>query len=147
MYMSIEEALAANTAAIIALTSAISAGNKPTAIESAPAAPAAKPGKKAAAANPPAVAAPVAAPPVAPAPTTSPVATAPAATATPSFKAVADALVEVVAKRNREAGIDLLAKYGAAKVPELKPEDYRAFIDDAKALLAPVATPGSDLLS
>jgi len=121
--MSLEEALAANTAALIANTAALTGQ----------AATPAKATKKAAAAETPA--------PAAQTPAAAPVA-APAAPG-PSFKEVADALVELVTKKDRATGVALLAEFGATKAPELKPTDYALFVAKAKAMLAPAA-PATD---
>ena len=121
--MSLEEALAANTAALVANTAAL---------QGAAGAPAKAPKKAAAppaesvAATPPlaAVVAPAAAPVAATGPG-------------PSFKDLADALVELVTKKDRAAGVAVLAKYGASKLPVVKPEHFAAFLADAQAALAP----------
>jgi hypothetical protein len=123
--MSLEEALNRNTAAVEALTAALT---KKAPADKAPATPAAS--KKS---TPPAET------------QTAPPAEAPAAPAAPAItsKMVADALVEVVTKKSRDAGVALLKEYDVAKASELKPAQYADFIAACKAALAP---PQSDLV-
>ncbi|MBP8231762.1 MAG: hypothetical protein KAY22_05610 [Rhizorhabdus sp.] len=131
--MSLEEALARNTAALEALTATLKAGG-------AKADKTAKPAAAPAAAPAPAATATAATE----APTEAP---KPASTATP--KQVADALVEVVTKLSRERGVALLAQFGVQQAAKLKPEQMADFVAACKAALTQGAAPaaaGSDLL-
>ena len=47
----------------------------------------------------------------------------------PTYDDVATA-IKAVFRTNRELVVSVLAKYGAKKGPELKPEDYAAFLGD-----------------
>jgi len=73
----------------------------------------------------------------------------PPQTAGVSVKQVADALVKL-AEKDREKAVTLLGKFGAKKVPELKPENYEQFIKEAQTIMtqleAPAAAPGNDLI-
>lgn len=101
------------------------------AIEHAEAAKAAKPPKSAPVqkAEAPAATPPAAAPEV----TTEPTAPTTTATASPSntieYAQVSKAITEMV-KANRDHAVATLAKYGAKKGTELKPEDYAAFLKE-----------------
>lgn len=132
--MSLEEALARNTAALEALTATLlkASGTKPDKAAKAAAATAAAPVATAA------TEAPTEAPAAAP---------KPASTVTP--KQVADALVEVVTKLSRERGVALLAQFGVQQAAKLKPEQMADFVAACKAALTHSAAPaaaGSDLL-
>ena len=113
-HMSLEQALAANTAAMIALTAALSHRFPEVKEVEAP-----KPAITQAA------------------PTTAPtivVEPAPAAES-PSrvdYTQVAKAITDVF-KVDRVKVVEALAKFGAAKGPQLKAEDYAAFLEELKA--------------
>lgn len=48
---------------------------------------------------------------------------------------LAEATIAVAKAKGREAAASILAKYGASKVPELKPEDFGHVFADLKAVL------------
>lgn len=52
-----------------------------------------------------------------------------------SFLAVAEIIPKVVAKAGKPKAVELLAKYGAKKGGELKPEQYGSFLGDCKTVL------------
>jgi hypothetical protein len=68
----------------------------------------------------------------------------------PSFSEVADKLIAVAETVSRDAAIKLLAQYGAAKAPDIKPAAYAMFIAAADGLLAAKAaapaSPGAGLI-
>jgi hypothetical protein len=112
--MSLEQALAANTAAMIALTAALSHRFPEVKEVEAP-----KPA--------PIQAAPVTAPTVVVEPV--PVAESPSRV---DYTQVAKAITDVF-KVDRVRVIEALAKFGAAKGPQLKEEDYAAFLKELTA--------------
>lgn len=134
--MSLETVIAENTAALKELIATLKAGAQTDATP--PKAAGKKPAQQPASA-PPAPTAPAA---------SAPAASPPAAAAAPKIpvKDVADALIALVNAVSRDAGVALLAKYGATKVPELKADNYAAFIADAKAQMPGTETPGAGLI-
>lgn len=125
--MSLEQALADNTAALRENTAVAQATLKAlTAAASTQVAPGPQP-----AADPPkpargkAKTAPVEAPTAAPA--------APAVNA----KTVADAVVDIANTVGRDAAVALLREFGAERASGLKPEHYAAVLERAAALKAP----------
>lgn len=54
----------------------------------------------------------------------------------PSHEAAQKALEQVFEKRNLDTARDILSRYGAARLRDLKPEDRAAFIKDAEASVA-----------
>lgn len=93
----------------------------------------------------PTAAAPAAQPTVvtAPAPVAA-VATVAAPAAVP-FKAVADAITEL-ADKDLTAAKGILAKFGVGKASDLKPEQFGAVVEAAKAALSPSAPAASSLI-
>lgn len=105
-----------------------------------------------------------AAPQEAPAATTAPAATsapvapaaAPASAASaavsgtgPTLQKVADAIIDLANTVSREAAVGILSKYGAAKVPQLKPADFIAVLADVasvKSGLGAAAGPAGGLM-
>jgi hypothetical protein len=132
--MSLEEALAANTAALDRNTAALTG-----------AAGAAKGrGKSAATAAETVLPAQTPAPVLAATPAAQPAATVP-------YKEVADACSQLALKKGRDAFVQLLAKFGATKLPEVKADQLAAFKAEAIALtIAPAAAApapaGADLI-
>lgn len=112
--MSLEEAVNANTAAILKLIDVMQ-GQEPKA--------------------PPAKLAPPKATPKA-APKPAPAQDAAASTAEFTEADVKAAVLELIQKRGRDAAVKLLASLGAMKATEVKPADRAKFIADAKTLLA-----------
>lgn len=151
--MSLEQALAANTAALTQVAELLARMNAsqvltitgdgtgeplpvyPTEPAAEVAAPAGKPAATAKPKAAPATAKPTAAaaptPVAALAPTPSPVAALPAA----SYEDVKKAVLSVVQSCGREAAVAMLAEFGVAKSPELKPEQYTAVCTSAAALI------------
>lgn len=87
------------------------------------------------------VAAPAAA--AAPAPTAAvaaPAASAPASAASaalgggPTLQKVADSIIDLANTVSREAAVSVLTKYGAQKVPQIKPADFSAVLADVAIL-------------
>lgn len=74
----------------------------------------------------------------------SPAAAAPAAGG-PTLQDVA-AVIKELAKVSRDQAVGLLAKHGAPKASELKPETFAAVIAEGRALLNPPPAAGSDLV-
>lgn len=128
--MSIEEALAANTAALNANTAALSGGSGTGQ--------AAKPAKKTAAVSAPALEVPAG------------VTAAPAAASTsPDFKSAVDVFTKVAQAKGRDEAKKILTKYGATQLSTMSITHLPAFTADCTAALAPVGTPapaGSDLI-
>ena len=54
----------------------------------------------------------------------------------PSLQKVADAIIDLANTTGREAAVSILKKYGAEKVPQLKPADYAAALADVAVLKA-----------
>lgn len=87
----------------------------------------------------------------APAAATATVVTAPAQAAEGLVKTsltlqqVADAIVKLANDVSRDAAVAILTKYGAKKVPEIKPENFDAVMADIKAASAP-ASAGAGLV-
>lgn len=76
-------------------------------------------------------------------PTPSAPAAAPISKVTPAAKAVsyddaAKAVTSVAAKKGKPAALELLAKYGAKKLPEVNPANFAELVADAENLLAEV---------
>lgn len=118
--MSLEQELARNTEAMIALTAALTA-------RAAPAAPVEQPVEKV---KPPKL---VAVGTTSSAPAATP--DTPVADAAPSavdYATVAKAITDTF-KVDRVKTIEALAKFGAAKGPQLKPADYAAFLAELAA--------------
>jgi hypothetical protein len=63
-----------------------------------------------------------------------------------NIKMASDAMLELASKKGRQAAIDLMAKFGVGKAGELKPAQYEAFYNEAKAGLTD-APANADLLS
>lgn len=74
---------------------------------------------------------------------TAPTQQATAQAGTVSFKEAADALVSLAEGVSRDAAVALLAEFKVSKAPELKPTDYAAFVEKAKAQLAAKTAPAS----
>lgn len=57
----------------------------------------------------------------------------------PTLQQVADAIIALANSANggRDKAVAILTKYGVKKVPELKPENFQAVLDDVKAASAP----------
>lgn len=145
--MSLEALLAENTEAVKALTAAIlaqaaaphqSAHDAAQADLAEPAAPKPARGKaRAAAANAPTVptatevqaAAPASKPsaPPSPQPASAQTPDAPAANA-PDYETAARAVTALAKARGREAAVAVLAQFGAARLPEVAPEQFAAVI-------------------
>jgi hypothetical protein len=126
--MSLETALADNTAALRELHALLARVSIPAAAEAPPA-------PKSRSAAPTAPTAPTsptaeAAPAVAPATT--------AAASEPTYDDVKRAIIAVSAKKGRDAAVALLAEFGAAKGPDLQgtPEKFGPFVARAAELLA-----------
>jgi len=114
--MSLEEAVNANTAAILKLIDAMQ-GQEPKAPPAKQPAP----------------------PKAAPKARVSPEAMAKVATAPTDEFTEADvkaAVLELIQKRGRDAAVKMLASLGATKATEVEPADRAKFIADAKTLLA-----------
>ena len=148
--MSLEALLAENTEAVKALTAAILAQaavphqSAHDAAQADPAAPKPARGKaRAAAANAPTVptatevqaAAPASKPSAPPSPQPAsaqtpdaPAANAPAAEAAPDYETAARAVTALAKARGREAAVAVLAQFGAARLPEVAPEQFAAVI-------------------
>jgi bbp35 len=153
--MSLEALLAENTEAVKALTAAIlaqaaapqssgAAHETPQADLAEPAAPKPARGRaRAAAANAPTVptataaqaAAPASKPSAPPSPQPAsaqtpdaPAANAPAAEAAPDYETAARAVTALAKARGREAAVAVLAQFGAARLPEVAPEQFAAVI-------------------
>ena len=124
--MSLEQELARNTEAMIALTAALTA-------HAAPAAPVAAPAEKV---KPPKLVAvavsPVETMPSMPTVTLTTVSETSGTTPTIDYATVAKAITDTF-KVDRVKTIEALAKFGAAKGPQLKPEDYAAFLAELAA--------------
>lgn len=62
-----------------------------------------------------------------------------------TLKQVADAIVKAceTVQGGRDSIKEILAKYGASKVPELKPDSFAAVLADVNALLQPAAAPSA----
>lgn len=60
---------------------------------------------------------------------------APAADDAPevTYQDAANAITALSKTKGRDAAVALLKKYGASKLPEVKPEDFAAIVADAKA--------------
>jgi hypothetical protein len=67
-------------------------------------------------------------------------AAAPAAP-TITMQHVADGVMDVANNVNRKAAIDLMAKFGAQRASELKPEQFEAVLKDVAAVKAAAAKP------
>lgn len=102
---------------------------------------------------------PAAAPAATPTPATpaaAPAAAAPASAASaavsatgPTLQKVADAIIDLANTVSREAAVGILSKYGAAKVPQLKPADFIAVLADVasvKSGLGAAAGPAGGLM-
>lgn len=154
--MSLEALLAENTEAVKALTAAFlaqaaapqssgaAAHETPQADLAEPAAPKPARGKaRAAAADAPTVptateaqaAAPASKPSAPPSPQTAsaqtpdaPAANAPAAEAAPDYETAARAVTALAKACGREAAVAVLAQFGAARLPEVAPEQFAAVI-------------------
>lgn len=121
--MSLEEAINANTAAVLQLVEALK-GQQPAKAETPKPAPKAAPAKaltepKASAAKP---------------------ATPPKAAEAPEISEddVKRVTTELLAAKGYKATADLLASVGAAKATQVKPEDRAKYYADAKSLMAAV---------
>jgi len=53
----------------------------------------------------------------------------------PTYEEVKPLILDLTKAKGRDVAAAALAKFGAAKGPELKPEDFAAFVAHAKALL------------
>ena len=74
--------------------------------------------------------------PVAAAPSPKAESSAPAAEKAPTYDEVKKLILEVSKTKGRDAAIALLKGFGAASGPELKPEQFPAFVVKAKATLS-----------
>lgn len=78
--------------------------------------------------------------PATPAAAAQPAASAPASAASaatsggPTLQKVADAVIDLANTVSREAAVQILTKYGAQKVPQLKPADFVAVLADVATL-------------
>jgi hypothetical protein len=130
--MSLEQELARNTEALIALATALNFrdfGNGQTAIVTHVVAPTVITPEEIAAlkeATSPKPVAEAATPPTTTASETS------ATSLTIDYSTVADAIIKVF-RADRAKVVETLAKYGAAKGSQLKPEDYAAFLKDLQS--------------
>lgn len=125
--MSIEAALAANTAALEKLTAAIqSRSNQASEVE--PAEPAPKRGRPSKAASDPAAPANV--------PTNVP-------TNVPSYKDVADVLVPLAESKGRDTLVGLLGEFGVKSADQIKPEQYSAIMSRAREIMSAPAPTGA----
>ncbi len=122
--MSLEQELARNTEAMIALTAALTAHAAPA---EAPAAKV-KPPKLVAVV----VTSPETSPPVGSSTTTTTVSETSVTTPTIDYATVANAITSTF-KVDRVKTVEALAKFGAAKGPQLKPADYAAFLAELAA--------------
>lgn len=52
-----------------------------------------------------------------------------------TFEGVKEALVSISRNKGRQAAVDILAHFGVAKIPELKPEKYKEFMEKAEIVL------------
>lgn len=69
----------------------------------------------------------------------------PAVETAPTLQKVADAIIDLANTVSRDKAVEILGKYGAKKVPELKPETFAAVLKDVAAAKAP-ATAGAGLI-
>lgn len=54
--------------------------------------------------------------------------------ATPNYQATADAVTELAREKGRDAAIAVLTKFGASKLPDVKPEQFAAVIAECEAV-------------
>jgi hypothetical protein len=123
--MSLETALADNTAALRELRDLLARVSVPAAAEAPPA-----PKSRSAAPTAPTSPTAEAAPAVAPAPTV--------VASEPTYDDIKRAIIEVSKVKGRGAAVALLAEFGAAKGPDLQgtPEKFAPFVARAAELLA-----------
>lgn len=50
----------------------------------------------------------------------------------PTYQATADAVTKLARAKGRDAAVAVLSKFGAAKLPEVKPEDFAAVIAECE---------------
>ena len=71
-----------------------------------------------------------------------PAASDPPVVTQPTLQQVADAIINLANTVSRDKAVAILQKYGASKVPELKPEVFAAVLADVKVASAPAASSG-----
>ena len=54
--------------------------------------------------------------------------------ATPNYQATADAVTKLAREKGRDAAIAVLTKFGASKLPDVKPEQFAAVIAECEAV-------------
>lgn len=52
----------------------------------------------------------------------------------PTYQATAEAVTKLAKVKGRDAAVAVLSKFGAAKLPEVKPEDFAAVIAECEAV-------------